>query len=152
MKSQFENTFFSYLYLYSKYYFWILTVGIFDTVYCFIFEKRLKYKLLSWCWMIDVTKNINACFFITGMHDIVQGNRKLILGLIWELIQHYSTIEDEPSSASQEQKPTKKQTLKIKLLAWINDKIPSLDIKNFTSDWKDGRAIGALVDALAPGM
>ncbi len=28
----------------------------------------------------------------------------------------------------------------------------TLPIKNFTTDWNDGRALGALVDAVAPGL
>ncbi|PVD25205.1 hypothetical protein C0Q70_15703 [Pomacea canaliculata] len=43
--------------------------------------------------------------------------------------------------------PTPKQ----RLLNWINSKVPDLPIKNFTTDWNDGRAIGALVDACGPG-
>lgn len=31
-------------------------------------------------------------------------------------------------------------------------KIPKLAITNFTSDWRDGRAIGALINAIAPGL
>ena len=33
----------------------------------------------------------------------------------------------------------------------MNEKVVKLPIKNFKSDWKDGKAIGALVDAVAPG-
>ena len=47
----------------------------------------------------------------------------------------------------QEGGPTPKQ----RLLNWINNKVPDLPIKNFTTDWNDGKAIGALVDAVAPG-
>ena len=36
------------------------------------------------------------------------------------------------------------------LLTWVN-KTSALRISNLTSDWIDGRAIGALVNALAPG-
>ena len=31
-------------------------------------------------------------------------------------------------------------------------KIPHKNIKNFTSDWNDGTAVAALVDAHAPGL
>ena len=44
-------------------------------------------------------------------------------------------------------------TPKQKLMNWIQEKLPpELPITNFTSDWNDGRAIGALVDACAPGI
>ncbi|KAJ9576572.1 hypothetical protein L9F63_025532, partial [Diploptera punctata] len=38
------------------------------------------------------------------------------------------------------------------LLHWIQSKVPDLPITNFTSDWNDGKAVGALVDAVAPGL
>lgn len=45
--------------------------------------------------------------------------------------------------------PTPKQ----KLMNWINSKLPSdTQITNFTTDWNDGRVIGALVDSCAPGI
>jgi hypothetical protein len=76
---------------------------------------------------------------------------KLILGLIWTLILHYSISmpmwEGEEPTPS-EGGPTPKQ----RLLNWIQSKVPDLPIKNFTTDWNDGRAIGALVDAVGPGQ
>nr|CAD7264189.1 unnamed protein product [Timema shepardi] len=44
--------------------------------------------------------------------------------------------------------PTPKQ----RLLHWIQSRVPDLPITNFTADWNDGRAVGALVDAVAPGL
>ncbi|XP_025106447.1 filamin-A-like isoform X3 [Pomacea canaliculata] len=83
--------------------------------------------------------------------DIVDKKLKLILGLIWTLILHYSISmpmwEGEEPTPS-EGGPTPKQ----RLLNWINSKVPDLPIKNFTTDWNDGRAIGALVDACGPGL
>ena len=38
-----------------------------------------------------------------------------------------------------------------RLMGWIQSKVPDLPINNFTNDWNDGRAIGALVDGVAPG-
>lgn len=35
---------------------------------------------------------------------------------------------------------------------WIQTKLPDLPIHNFTTDWNDGKAVGALVDAVAPGL
>ena len=43
------------------------------------------------------------------------------------------------------------KTPKQKLLGWVQNKIPDRPIKNFTTDWNDGIAIGALVDSIAPG-
>ncbi|UYV73979.1 cher [Cordylochernes scorpioides] len=85
--------------------------------------------------------------------DIVDCKLKLILGLIWTLILHYSISlpmwegEDESLYSKDKGAPTPKQ----RLLGWIQSKLPEVPITNFTSDWNDGRALGALVDALAPG-
>ncbi|KAF6738456.1 Filamin-C, partial [Oryzias melastigma] len=80
---------------------------------------------------------------------IVDGNLKLILGLIWTLILHYSISmpmwEDEDDDA-------KKLTPKQRLLGWIQNKVPQLPITNFHRDWRDGKALGALVDNCAPGL
>jgi filamin len=47
----------------------------------------------------------------------------------------------------------KKSTPKQKLMDWINGHMPpDMPITNFTTDWNDGRAIGALVDSCAPGL
>lgn len=35
---------------------------------------------------------------------------------------------------------------------WIQSKVADLPITNFTTDWNDGKAVGALVDAVAPGL
>ncbi|XP_056000448.1 filamin-A-like isoform X18 [Ostrea edulis] len=83
--------------------------------------------------------------------DIVDCKLKLILGLIWTLILHYSISmpmwEGEEPTPS-EGGPTPKQ----RLLNWVQSKVPDQPIKNFTTDWNDGRAIGALVDAVGPGL
>uniref|UniRef100_A0A8K9WSS4 Calponin-homology (CH) domain-containing protein n=1 Tax=Oncorhynchus mykiss TaxID=8022 RepID=A0A8K9WSS4_ONCMY len=81
---------------------------------------------------------------------IVDGNLKLILGLIWTLILHYSISmpmwEDEDDEEANELTP------KQRLLGWIRNKVPELPINNFHRDWRDGKALGALVDNCAPGL
>ncbi|ELU02482.1 hypothetical protein CAPTEDRAFT_100310, partial [Capitella teleta] len=85
--------------------------------------------------------------------DIVDSKLKLILGLIWTLILHYSI--SMPMWEDEEGHPdtgNKDKTPKQRLLDWIQSKVPDRPITNFTSDWKDGKVVGALVDALAPGL
>uniref|UniRef100_UPI00358E6021 filamin-C-like isoform X2 n=1 Tax=Myxine glutinosa TaxID=7769 RepID=UPI00358E6021 len=82
---------------------------------------------------------------------IVDGNLKLILGLVWTLILHYSISmpvwEDE-----RDEDEARKQTPKQRLLGWIQNKLPDMPVTNFSRDWRDGRALGALVDSCAPGL
>lgn len=80
----------------------------------------------------------------------MDGNLKLILGLIWTLILHYSIsmpMWDEEEEADDGKQKTPKQ----RLLGWIQNKLPELPITNFHRDWQTGRALGALVDSCAPG-
>ncbi|XP_029678437.1 filamin-A isoform X2 [Formica exsecta] len=81
--------------------------------------------------------------------DIVDCKLKLILGLIWTLILHYSISMPMWDGDEGEDKGA---TPKQRLMHWIQSKVPDLPITNFTSDWNDGRAVGALVDAVAPGL
>uniref|UniRef100_A0A4W5PXF1 Calponin-homology (CH) domain-containing protein n=1 Tax=Hucho hucho TaxID=62062 RepID=A0A4W5PXF1_9TELE len=60
---------------------------------------------------------------------IVDGNMKLILGMVWTLILHYSISmpvwEDEVDDEAE------KKTPKQRLLGWIQNKVPDLPINNF---------------------
>ncbi|XP_076363643.1 filamin-A-like isoform X1 [Tachypleus tridentatus] len=86
--------------------------------------------------------------------DIVDSKLKLILGLLWSLILHYSILlplwEGEDGDLGHGCKSGSNP--KHKLFGWIKNKIPGFSLNNFTSDWNDGRALGALVDAMGPGL
>ena len=76
---------------------------------------------------------------------------KLIMGLIWTLILHYSIsmpMYDGPELGGHIEDKTPKQ----RLLNWMQNKVPGVPINNFTSDWTDGIRVGALVDSVAPGL
>ncbi|XP_064632240.1 filamin-A-like isoform X7 [Lineus longissimus] len=83
---------------------------------------------------------------------IVDGSPKLILGLMWTLILHYSISMPMWEEDEFDEPVGREKTPKQRLLAWVQNKIPEAPITNFTRDWNDGRAIGALVDAIAPGL
>lgn len=89
------------------------------------------------------------CCPTTDSKAIVDGNLKLILGLIWTLILHYSI--SMPMWDDEDDEEAKKLTPKQRLLGWIQNKVPQLPINNFNRDWRDGKALGALVDNCAPG-
>ena len=81
---------------------------------------------------------------------IVDCKLKLILGLVWTLILHYSISTSINGSSADDNKI--KKTPKQQLMDWIKDIVSDMNVNNFTSDWKDGKAIGCLVDSKAPGL
>ncbi|CAI4233302.1 unnamed protein product [Auanema sp. JU1783] len=83
----------------------------------------------------DGVKTVNI-----GSHDIVEGNTKLILGLIWCLVQRYQI-------ASRTKIPPKKL-----VMAWIQSVLPELKLVNFRTSWNDGKALSALLEYCQPGL
>lgn len=68
--------------------------------------------------------------FFTGNEDVVNGNVKLILGLIWHLIIRYQI------SSAKSKAPPKKT-----MLQWLQSAIPDVNMSNLTSDWNNGIAL-----------
>ncbi|XP_050087654.1 filamin-A isoform X5 [Anopheles aquasalis] len=86
--------------------------------------------------------------------DIVDCKLKLIMGLIWTLILHYSISLPmwEGDENGDNQANGNGASPKQRLMNWIHRLVPDLPINNFTTDWTNGKAVGALVDAVAPGL
>lgn len=80
----------------------------------------------------------------------MDGNLKLILGLVWTLILHYQISMGFQSEEDTGKKggPTPKQ----QLMTWIRGMLPDKNIRNFHHDWNSGVNVAALVDAVAPGL
>lgn len=78
-------------------------------------------------------------FFHIGNVDIVNGNVKLILGLIWSLIVRYQI--------GRSKFPPRKL-----MLAWLQAALPKCKITNLTSDWNSGVNLSALLDYCQPGL
>jgi len=93
---------------------------------------------LSAC--LDFLKREGIKLVGIGPSDIVDGNRTLIMGLIWTIILRYQIQVSEGQSAKQE------------LLDWVRRKIPEYNINNFTNDWTSGKALMALAEAVLPGQ
>ena len=80
-----------------------------------------------------------------GAEDVVDGNRKIILGLIWTLILRF-TISDISEEG---------MTAKEGLLLWCQRKTAcydEVDVRNFTDSWNDGLAFCALLDIHRPDL
>ncbi|XP_041632980.1 filamin-A isoform X2 [Drosophila kikkawai] len=74
-----------------------------------------------------------------GNVDIVNGNVKLILGLIWSLIVRYQI--------GRSKFPPRKL-----MLAWLQAALPDCRITNLTTDWNSGVNLAALLDYCQPGL
>ena len=83
---------------------------------------------------LDYIKSKSIQLTNIGAEDVVDGNRKIILGLIWTLILRF-TISD----ISQEG-----MTAKEGLLLWCQRKTAcydEVDVRDFSASWNDGLAL-----------
>jgi len=89
---------------------------------------------------LQYIKNKGVKLVGIGAEDIHDGKSSLILGLIWTLILRFQIVgvDDAMDSAKQA------------LLDWCNRVLnpQGIEVKNFKSDWQDGRAFCGLVNAL----
>ncbi|KAF7941361.1 hypothetical protein BELL_0017g00140 [Botrytis elliptica] len=94
---------------------------------------------------LDFIKSRGIQMTNIGAEDVVDGNRKIILGLIWTLILRF-TISDINLEG---------MTAKEGLLLWCQRKTAcyeEVDVRNFTDSWNDGLAFCALLDIHRPDL
>ncbi|KAI9775177.1 MAG: hypothetical protein M1835_005908 [Candelina submexicana] len=94
---------------------------------------------------LDFIKSRGIHMTNIGAEDIVDGNRKIILGLIWTLILRF-TISDINEEG---------MTAKEGLLLWCQRKTAcyeEVEVRDFSASWNDGLAFCALLDIHRPDL
>ncbi|XP_062866503.1 dystrophin isoform X2 [Trichomycterus rosablanca] len=86
-----------------------------------------------------------------GGADIVDGNHKLTLGLIWSIILHWQ-VKDVMKDLMADLKQTNSEKI---LLSWVRQSskdYPQVNVVNFSSSWEDGFAFNALIHSHRPEL
>ncbi|XP_052755503.1 spectrin alpha chain, non-erythrocytic 1 isoform X2 [Galleria mellonella] len=89
-----------------------------------------------------------------GAEDIVDGNPRLILGLIWTIILRFQ-IQEIEIDVDEENESSEKKSAKDALLLWCQRKTSGyhgVNIHNFTDSWRSGLGFNALIHAHRPDL
>ncbi|XP_067142933.1 dystrophin isoform X3 [Centruroides vittatus] len=98
---------------------------------------------------LKVLEENNVKLVNISTNDIVDGNPKLTLGLVWSIILHWQVHGILRSVAHESQQTNLEKTL----LAWCRDATKGyagVDIRNFTTSWSDGLAFNAIIHHFRP--
>ncbi|XP_075446382.1 dystrophin isoform X4 [Ascaphus truei] len=100
---------------------------------------------------LQVLQKNNVELVNIGSSDIVDGNHKLILGLIWSIILHWQVKDVMKGLMANLQQSNSEKIL----LSWVRQSTsnyPQVNVINFTSSWSDGLAFNALIHSHRPDL
>ncbi|XP_078415979.1 dystrophin isoform X2 [Cetorhinus maximus] len=113
------------------------------------------------CTRVHALNNVNRALQILqknnvdlvniGGSDIVDGNHKLTLGLIWSIILHWQ-VKDVMKGIMANLQQTNSEKI---LLSWVRQSVCNykpVNVVNFTSSWSDGLAFNALIHSHRPDL
>lgn len=117
-----------------------------DTLGRYASKPKLRVQMFENANLaLDFIKSRGIQMTNIGAEDVVDGNRKIVLGLIWTLILRFtiSDINEEGMSA------------KEGLLLWCQRKTAcykEVEVRDFSASWNDGLAFCALLDIHRPDL
>uniref|UniRef100_A0A3Q3Q3E4 Calponin-homology (CH) domain-containing protein n=1 Tax=Monopterus albus TaxID=43700 RepID=A0A3Q3Q3E4_MONAL len=100
---------------------------------------------------LQILQKNNVELVNIGAADIVDGNHKLILGLIWSIILHWQ-VKDVMKDVMADLQQTNSEKI---LLSWVRQNTrpyPQVNVVNFSSSWNDGLAFNALIHSHRPEL
>uniref|UniRef100_A0A8C5EJ22 Dystrophin n=1 Tax=Gouania willdenowi TaxID=441366 RepID=A0A8C5EJ22_GOUWI len=124
---------------------------------CFCLQVRLEkgftrvHSLNNVNRALQILQKNNVELVNIGAADIVDGNHKLILGLIWSIILHWQ-VKDVMKDVMAGLQQTNSEKI---LLSWVRQstrQYPEVNVVNFSSSWNDGLAFNALIHSHRPEL
>ncbi|XP_068198088.1 utrophin isoform X3 [Antennarius striatus] len=100
--------------------------------------------------VLQVLHQNNVDLVNIGGTDIVDGNHKLTLGLIWSIILHWQ-VKDIMKDVMSNLQQTNSEKI---LLSWVRQcsrSYPEVNVLNFTTSWADGLAFNSILHHFRPG-
>uniref|UniRef100_A0A673A6V1 Utrophin n=1 Tax=Sphaeramia orbicularis TaxID=375764 RepID=A0A673A6V1_9TELE len=99
--------------------------------------------------VLQVLHQNNVDLVNIGGTDIVDGNHKLTLGLIWSIILHWQ-VKDIMKDIMSNLHQTNSEKI---LLSWVRQctrSYPQVNVLNFTTSWADGLAVNGILHHFRP--
>ncbi|XP_024863232.1 utrophin isoform X2 [Kryptolebias marmoratus] len=99
--------------------------------------------------VLQVLHQNNVDLVNIGGTDIVDGNHKLTLGLIWSIILHWQ-VKDIMKDIMSNLQQTNSEKI---LLSWVRQctrSYPEVNVLNFTTSWNDGLAFNGILHHFRP--
>ncbi|XP_022094793.1 dystrophin-like [Acanthaster planci] len=85
-------------------------------------------------------------------NDIVDGNPKLTLGLVWSIISHWQAQELLNADMSDSSRETSTEKTVLNWCRETTQGYRNVDVRNFTTSWRDGLAFNALLHKYRPNL
>uniref|UniRef100_A0A3Q3WZX7 Calponin-homology (CH) domain-containing protein n=1 Tax=Mola mola TaxID=94237 RepID=A0A3Q3WZX7_MOLML len=101
--------------------------------------------------VLQVLHQNNVDLVNIGGTDIVDGNHKLTLGLIWSIILHWQ-VKDIMKDIMSNLQQTNSEKI---LLSWVRQcttSYPEVNVLNFTTSWADGLAVNGILHHFRPDV